>query len=39
MAGVQNLLQHRHAEFGNFNSSVMSDEIQRSYFVRCSWSF
>ncbi|MGA2231576.1 MAG: TonB-dependent receptor, partial [Tepidisphaeraceae bacterium] len=38
-AGVQNLLQNRHSEFGNFNSSVMSDEIQRSYFVRCSWSF
>jgi iron complex outermembrane receptor protein len=37
--GVQNLLQDRHAEFGNFNSDIGASQVQRAYYVQCSLSF
>jgi iron complex outermembrane recepter protein len=38
-AGVQNILQSRHSEYGNFNSLVASSEVQRAYYVQCSIKF
>jgi len=38
-AGVQNLLQNRHFESGNFNSNINPTEIQRAFYAQCSITF
>jgi iron complex outermembrane receptor protein len=38
-AGVRNLLQDRHFESGNFNSSVTPSEVQREFYGECSIRF
>ncbi|HUB25596.1 MAG TPA: TonB-dependent receptor, partial [Tepidisphaeraceae bacterium] len=37
--GVQNILQARHSEFGNFDSQLLSSEVQRAYYLRLQMSF
>ena len=35
--GGQNLLDHRHIEFGNSYSSIASSEVPRGGFLRLRW--